>query len=122
MKINKNVKNKIQDLLFEFRLGTDDVENIRYGIHHGPGPDIPGTPEDMPKEIEVDIIKPSEMSPVQLHTVVQSIEKVPDNVIELKNTLNHILSDLGNNDLSRKEIEKIYNTVYRTIKKAEQWS
>ena len=122
MKINKNVKNKIQDLLFEFRLGTDDVENIRYGIYHGPGPDIPGTPEDAPEEIEVDIIKPSEMSPVQLHTVVQSIEKVPDNVIELKNTLNHILSDLGNNDLSRKEIEKIYNTVYRTIKKAEKWS
>lgn len=120
MKINKNVKNKIQDLLFEFRLGTDDVENIRYGIHHGPGPNTPGNPEDVPEEIEVDIIKPSEMSPVQLHTVVQSIEKVPDNVIELKNTLNHILSDLGNNDLSRKEIEKIYNTVYRTIKKAEK--
>tara|TARA_Y200000002_G_C22610431_1_gene633565 strand:- start:279 stop:647 length:369 start_codon:yes stop_codon:yes gene_type:complete len=121
MKINKKVKDRIQDLLFEFRLGTEDMQpqqHIRYSMFDTPVPDTPGNSNDEEdEEVEVDIIKPSEMSPVQLHTVVQSIEKIPDNVIELKNTLNHILSDLGNNDLSRKEIEKIYNIVYRTIKK-----
>ena len=93
MKINKKVKDKVKDLLFEFRLGTEDMEpqqHIRYSMFNTPGPDIPGNPDDIEEETEeeIDVIKPSEISPIQLHSVVQNIDKVPDNVIELKNILN----------------------------------
>lgn len=121
MKINKKVKNKIQDLLFEFRLGTEDMQpqqHIRYSMFNTPGPDTPGTPDDVEEENkEIDIIKPSEISPIQLHSVVQNIDKVPSNVIELKNTLNHIFSKLGNNEITQKQIIKIYNTVLNVVDK-----
>lgn len=122
MKINKKVKDKIQDLLFEFRLGTEDMEpqqHIRYSMFNTPGPDTPGNPDDVEEEgvEEIDIIKPSEISPVQLHSVVQNINKVPDNVIELKNILNHIFSKLGNNEITQKQIAKIYNTVLDVVDK-----
>ena len=68
-------------------------------------------------EEEVDIIKPSEISPIQLHSVVQNIDKIPDNVVELKNILNHIFSKLGNNEITQKQITKIYNTVLDVVGK-----
>ena len=121
MKINKKVKNKIQDLLFEFRLGTEDMQpqqHIRYSMFDTPGPDTPGTPNDVKEEPEeIDIIKPSEISPIQLHSVVQNIDKVPDNVIELKNIVNHIFSKLGNNEITQEQITKIYNTVLDVVGK-----
>ena len=121
MKINKKVKDKIQDLLFEFRLGTEDMQpqqHIRYSMFDTPVPDTPGNPDDVEEEEEeIDIIKPSEISPVQLHSVVQSIDKVPSNVIELKNILNHIFSKLGNNEITQKQITKIYNTVLDVVDK-----
>tara|TARA_B100000674_G_C37548093_1_gene781577 strand:+ start:266 stop:637 length:372 start_codon:yes stop_codon:yes gene_type:complete len=122
MKINKKVKDKIQDLLFEFRLGTEDMQpqqHIRYNMFDTPGPDTPGNPDDVEEEEEeeIDIIKPSEISPIQLHSVVQSIDKVPGNVIELKNILNHIFSKLGNNEITQEQITKIYNTVLDVVDK-----
>ena len=121
MKINKKVKNKIQDLLFEFRLGTEDMEpqqHIRYSMFDTPVPDTPGNPDDVKEETkEIDIIKPSEISPIQLHSVAQNIDKVPDNVIELKNTINHIFSKLGNNEITQEQITKIYNTVLDVVGK-----
>ena len=121
MKINKKVKNKIQDLLFEFRLGTEDMEpqqHIRYSMFDTPVPNTPGTSGDADEENEeIDIVKPSEISPIQLHSVVQNIDKVPSNVIELKNTLNHIFSKLGNNEITQKQITKIYNTVLNVVGK-----
>ena len=117
MKINKKVKDKIQDLLFEFRLGTEDMQpqqHIRYSMFNTPGPDTPGNSEEVE---EIDIIKPSEISPIQLHSVVQNIDKIPDNVIELKNILNHILSKLGNNEITQEQITKIYNTVLDVVGK-----
>ena len=104
MKINDKAKNAIQDLLFEIRLGLDDIEDqqkIRYSMFD--------TPSVSEKEIEV--IKASEVSPVQLHTVVMNDDKIPNNVVELKNTLNHMFSKLGVNDLTEKQIEKIYTSV-----------
>ena len=122
MKINKKVKDKVKDLLFEFRLGTEDMEpqqHIRYSMFNTPGPDIPGNPGDIKEETEeeIDVIKPSEISPIQLHSVVQNIDKVPDNVIELKNILNHIFSKLGNNEITQEQITKIYNTVLDVVDK-----
>lgn len=121
MKINKKVKNKIQDLLFEFRLGTEDMQpqqHIRYSMFNTPGPDTPGNSDDVEEESEeIDIVKPSEISPIQLHSIVQNIDKVPSNVIELKNTLNHIFSKLGNNEITQKQITKIYNTVLDVVDK-----
>ena len=120
MKINKKVKDKIQDLLFEFRLGTEDMQpqqHIRYSMFDTPVPDTPGNRDDVEEEEEIDIIKPSEISPVQLHSVVQNMDKVPDNVIELKNILNHIFSKLGNNEITQKQITKIYNTVLDVVGK-----
>jgi hypothetical protein len=121
MKINKKVKNKIQDLLFEFRLGTEDMQpqqHIRYSMFDTPGPDTPGNSDDVEEESEeIDIVKPSEISPIQLHSIVQNIDKVPSNVIELKNTLNHIFSKLGNNEITQKQITKIYNTVLDVVDK-----
>ena len=121
MKINKKVKDKIQDLLFEFRLGTEDMQpqqHIRYSMFDTPGPDTPGTPGEVEEEPEeIDVIKPSEISPIQLHSVVQKIDKVPDNVIELKNILNHIFSKLGNNEITQEQITKIYNTVLDVVGK-----
>jgi len=121
MKINKKVKNKIQDLLFEFRLGTEDMQpqqHIRYSMFNTPGPDTPGNSDDVEEESEeIDIVKPSEISPRQLHSIVQNIDKVPSNVIELKNTLNHIFSKLGNNEITQKQITKIYNTVLDVVDK-----
>jgi hypothetical protein len=118
MKINKKVKDKIQDLLFEFRLGTEDMQpqqHIRYSMFDTPGPNTPGNSND--EEVKVDIIKPSEISPMQLHSVAQNIDKVPDNVIELKNTINHIFSKLGNNEITQEQIAKIYNTVLDVVGK-----
>jgi len=121
MKINKKVKNKIQDLLFEFRLGTEDMQpqqHIRYSMFDTPVPDTPGNSDDVEEESEeIDIVKPSEISPIQLHSIVQNIDKVPSNVIELKNTLNHIFSKLGNNEITQKQITKIYNTVLDVVDK-----
>lgn len=120
MKINKKVKDKIQELLFEFRLGTEDMapgNHIKYGMYNRPGPDTPGSAEMTGFSIEsgVDIIKPSEISPVQLHSVKQNIDKIPDNVIELKNTINHILSKIGNNEMSQENIVKIYDTLLDVV-------
>lgn len=120
MKINKKVKDRIQELLFEFRLGTEDMapgNHIKYGMYDRPGPDTPGSAKmtGFNKEVEVDIIKPSEISPVQLHSVKQNIDKIPDNVIELKNTINHILSKIGNNEMSKADIVKIYNTLLDVV-------
>jgi|TARA_B100001059_G_C17584548_1_gene451553 hypothetical protein len=121
MKINKKVKDKIQDLLFEFRLGTEDMQpqqHIRYSMFDTPGPDTPGTPGEVEEEPEeIDVIKPSEISPIQLHSVVQNIDKVPDNVIELKNIVNHIFSKLGNNEITQEQITKIYNTILDVVGK-----
>jgi len=121
MKINKKVKDKIQDLLFEFRLGTEDMQpqqHIRYSMFDTPGPDTPGTSGEVEEEPEViDVIKPSEISPIQLHSVVQNIDKVPDNVIELKNIVNHIFSKLGNNEITQEQITKIYNTILDVVGK-----
>ncbi len=110
MKINNKVKDKVQEILFEFRLGLDDIEDqqkIRYSMFDTPGP-VDGKEE---------IIKPSEISPVQLHAVSKNYDKEPDNVVELKNTINHMLSSLGKNEISRKEISKIYNLVSSIVNK-----
>ena len=119
MKINKKARNKIQELLFEFRLGTEDMapgNHIKYGMYNRPGPDTPGSDEEVDKtELVVDRIKPSEISPVQLYTVNQSIDKIPDNVIELKNTINHILSKSENKEFTKKDIVKIYNAVLEVV-------
>tara|TARA_B100000035_G_scaffold308382_1_gene312953 strand:+ start:1039 stop:1407 length:369 start_codon:yes stop_codon:yes gene_type:complete len=121
MKINKKVKDKIQDLLFEFRLGTEDMQpqqHIRYSMFDTPVPDTPGNSNDVKEDKEeIDVIKPSEISPVQLHSVVQSIDKIPGNVIELKNILNHIFSKLGNNEITQEQITKIYNAVLDVVGK-----
>lgn len=115
MKINKKIKDQIQKVLFEFRLGLDDIEDqqkIRYSMFNTPGP-----VKEKESKDEEDLIKPSEISPVQLYSVSKNPDKEPDNVIELKNTLNHLLSDLGNNEISKKDISKIYNLVIDIIKK-----
>ena len=90
---------------------------VQFLLSGTPGPDTPGNPDDVEEEEEIDIIKPSEISPIQLHSVVQSIDKVPDNVIELKNILNHIFSKLGNNEITQEQITKIYNTVLDVVDK-----
>lgn len=119
MKVNDKAKQLLQNLLFEFRLGLDDIEDqqkIRYGIFNTPGP---MSEEQIEKEEEKEdnLIRPSEISPVQLYTVKANTNKIPDNLIELKNDINHMLSNLDNNELDRKQIEKIYLTVKKEIEK-----
>lgn len=118
MKVNDKAKQLVQNLLFEFRLGLDDIESqqkIRYGTFDTPGP---MSEEQIEEEKEEDVlIRPDEISPVQLYTVKTNTDKIPDNVIELKNDINHMLSDIGNNELDRKQIEKIYLTVKKEIEK-----
>tara|TARA_B100001989_G_C24472541_1_gene430026 strand:+ start:258 stop:587 length:330 start_codon:yes stop_codon:yes gene_type:complete len=106
---NKKIKKDIQDFLFEFRLGLDDIQDqqkIRYSMFNTPGPNP-----------EKEILTPSDVSPAQIYTVASNLDKIPDNIHELRHSLNELLLNVGINDLSKKQIKKIYTDIVRIIEK-----
>lgn len=109
MSNNKQIKKNIQNFLFEFRLGLDDIQDqqkIHYSMFDTPGPN--------PKK-EKDILTPSDVSPTQIYTTGTNLDKIPDNIHELRYSLNELLLNVGINDLSKKQIKKIYTTIVKIV-------
>ena len=126
--MKKTSKNNLielaKNLLFENIAGPvvdkDYINNSRMGQYDTPGPDIKN--DDLKEEDRelVDIITADEVvnntSTIKVTGYDQGDKSfIPDNKIELSGAIAHKFSDLGNNDLTKKQIAKIWSSFTKII-------
>ena len=126
--MKKTSKNKLielaKSLLFENIAGPvvdkDYINNSRMGQYDTPGPDIKN--DDL-KEEEFELVEPVRADEVVNNTSLIKVTGydqgdksfIPDNKTELSGAIAHKFSNLGNNDLTKKQIAKIWSNFTKII-------
>lgn len=133
--INKNYLSELaRKLLFEntakINLPVDDgmyANNSRMTMYDRPGPNIKNS-EDYEKSYEEDddIELPltasdvvSNQALIQVNFDPHDRDFLPDNKTELSSALSACLSKVGNNDLTKKEIHKVWKSFTEILEKAK---
>jgi hypothetical protein len=130
--ININYLNELaRSLLFEnkaqINLPVDDgmyASNSRMSMYDTPGPNISGDQEYEESYIEEDLPLTahdfvSNQSLIQIDFDPYDPEFVPDNKTELSSAIAASLDHIGNNDLSKKEIEKAWKQFTNILDKVK---
>lgn len=118
-------------MLFEntakINLPVDDgmyKTNSRMSMYDRPGPDISGDQEYESVEDDIELpLTASELvnnqSLIQVNFDPHDKDFVPDNKTELASALTACLDKVGNNDLSKKEIHKVWKNFTKILDKVK---
>ncbi len=98
--------------------------NSRMSMYDRPGPNISGEQEYHSVEDDIDLpLTASELvnnqSLIQIDFDPHDKEFVPDNKTELASALTACLDKVGNNDLSKKEIQKVWKSFTEILEKVK---